>query len=221
MTKKGDLLPKEKIRLEWRLFFLRGCHALLFSGNSRGSQKSCSWLVFFFAIWPNLPLQSKEYILDCFNSLPTHPLGYCNKILKIRKYQVAPQVWQNTSTVKTCWIIILTCNRSLSLSPRLSAGPQEQSQCHASSRRGSWRWKKSSSRSFSLSFFLLSSSGSPSRLFKLGQTSTFSTSVLLFVSPSQVAGSKRHSGNNSEKISINFLLPFLLSLQIWSPLQRH
>ena len=101
---------------------------------------------------------------------------------------------------------------SLAFSSPQSAGPQEQSHCHASSRRGTWRWKKSSSRSFSLSFFLLPSSGSPSRLFKLGQTSTFSTSVLLFVSRSQVAGSKRHPGNNSEKISINFLLPFLLSL---------
>ena len=116
--------------------------------------------------------------------------------------------------MKTYSIIVLTCNRSLSLSPRRSAGLQEQSHCHASSRRGSWRWKKSSLLSFSLSFFLLPSSGSPSRLFKLGQTSTFSTSVLLFVSPSQVAGSKRHPGNNSKKISINFLLPFLLFLQI-------
>ena len=108
--------------------------------------------------------------------------------------------------MKTYSIIVLTCNRSLSLSPRRSAGLQEQSHCHASSRRGSWRWKKSSLLSFSLSFFLLPSSGSPSILFKLGQTSMFSTSVLLFVSPSQVAGSKRHPRNNPEKISINFLL---------------
>ena len=73
---------------------------------------------FFLAIQLNLSLQSKANILDCFNSLPTHPLGYCNKILKISNYQVAPQDLQNTSTVKTCSIIILTCNRSLSLSPR-------------------------------------------------------------------------------------------------------